>query len=260
MSATVSIHPNIRTRANALFYPPPYHPSSSSSQSQPSTPQINPLSLPDALPSPFPGENESNYISSQPTISPPLLQTLRAAYQRTYFPAHLLLYTSDLFSAASHHPQLEGRLLTARARKDAEDLAKACRVLGVDLTGMELVENLVSPDSRSSSSFETDQGLDVSLVNDALGDIISGHVSIDDVLKLREEEADTVPILDVSETDIARIVPRVVSHRLRVREGPHCEVLGSSVFAATQAPARGEDGLKTRSTVKDILVDILSQV
>ena len=77
-------------------------------------------------------------------------------------------------------------------------------------------------------------------------------------------------ILDVSEADIARIVPRVLSHRLRVRDRPEDEILGSLMYSAVGTCAEclrhndEDDGDKQntweRSTVKDILVKILAEV
>lgn len=68
---------------------------------------------------------------------------------------------------------------------------------------------------------------------------------------------------DVSEVDVAKVVPRVVSHRLRVRSGPEDEVLSSVVFTAVPPIGReGEHNKGTwkRRTVKDILVKLLGEV
>ncbi|KAI0775817.1 hypothetical protein BD413DRAFT_602979 [Trametes elegans] len=80
-------------------------------------------------------------------------------------------------------------------------------------------------------------------------------------------------VWDVSEEDVARIFPRVVSHRLRVRDGPDDEVLGSVMWPAVppdgavddDSPALGgpQGGVKMtweRKTVKEILVRILADV
>ncbi|OSD06972.1 hypothetical protein PYCCODRAFT_1464101 [Trametes coccinea BRFM310] len=85
---------------------------------------------------------------------------------------------------------------------------------------------------------------------------------------------------DVSEEDVARIFPRVVSHRLRVRNGPDDEVLGSVMWPAA-APEGGQGAAATcgvedspevggpegtgtvgwdRKTVKEILVRVLADV
>ncbi|EPT04620.1 hypothetical protein FOMPIDRAFT_1027867 [Fomitopsis schrenkii] len=73
-------------------------------------------------------------------------------------------------------------------------------------------------------------------------------------------------VWDVSEVDIARIFPRVVSHRLRVRDGPDHEILGSVMYPAANIPqdnAAGQSGDEPaweRRTVKDVLVEILADV
>jgi hypothetical protein len=64
-------------------------------------------------------------------------------------------------------------------------------------------------------------------------------------------------------------VPRVLSHRLRVRDGPEEENLGSLVYSAVgscvacEVRDEGDDQTKQntweRSTVKDILVEILAE-
>lgn len=73
-------------------------------------------------------------------------------------------------------------------------------------------------------------------------------------------------VWDVSEVDIARIFPRVVSHRLRVRDGPDHEILGSVMYPAVGLPRDGvpgqsdEEPVWERRTVKDVLVEILADV
>jgi hypothetical protein len=67
---------------------------------------------------------------------------------------------------------------------------------------------------------------------------------------------DQVRVLDISEADVARIIPRVLSHRLRVLDGPEDEALASAMFSVVGKKARQWE----RSTVKDILVQILSEV
>jgi len=80
------------------------------------------------------------------------------------------------------------------------------------------------------------------------------------------------PLLFVSEADVARVVPRAITHRVRVRDGPADEILGSAVFGATftlglgGGEVEGDDveedgyGWDTRSTIKEILVNILAEV
>ncbi|OJT15423.1 hypothetical protein TRAPUB_8011 [Trametes pubescens] len=86
-------------------------------------------------------------------------------------------------------------------------------------------------------------------------------------------------VWDVSEEDIARVFPRAVSHRLRVRDGPDDEVLGSVMWpavppeegAAAAATYGGVDGSPQldglgrpmgwdRKSVKEILVRVLADV
>ncbi|KAK7692351.1 hypothetical protein QCA50_003976 [Cerrena zonata] len=68
-------------------------------------------------------------------------------------------------------------------------------------------------------------------------------------------------IWDVSEVDIARIFPRVVSHRLKVREGPDDEILGSLMFPAVDRGVVQNRGVvRSRRSVKEILVEVLADV
>ncbi|KAI0358549.1 hypothetical protein OH77DRAFT_1420949 [Trametes cingulata] len=83
-------------------------------------------------------------------------------------------------------------------------------------------------------------------------------------------------VRDVSEEDVARIFPRAVSHRLRVRDGPHDEILGSVMWpavslegaaaaaalgSAEESPEREGQRLGwERKSVKEILVRILADV
>ena len=63
--------------------------------------------------------------------------------------------------------------------------------------------------------------------------------------------------MDVSEVDIARIIPRVLTHRLRVRDGPDHEILSSAVFPAVLT---GSDKVEShRRTIKEILVQIIGE-
>ncbi|KAI0744091.1 hypothetical protein C8Q80DRAFT_1184938 [Daedaleopsis nitida] len=74
-------------------------------------------------------------------------------------------------------------------------------------------------------------------------------------------------VWDVSEEDVARIFPRVVSHRLRVRRGPDEELLGSVMWPACGVAGGfvedGADGVRLgweRKSVKELLVRILADV
>lgn len=69
---------------------------------------------------------------------------------------------------------------------------------------------------------------------------------------------------DASEVDVAKVVPRVISHRLRVRDGPEDEMMGGLVFMATtpRVPTgfENKEGIWRRRTVKEILVKLMTQV
>ena len=81
--------------------------------------------------------------------------------------------------------------------------------------------------------------------------------------------ADKAVRWDVSEVDVAKVVPRVISHRLRVRAGPEHEILSSIMFpAAIPGPKlrledEGDKAAKEiwrRRTVKEIVVKIMKEV
>lgn len=259
MSSTILVHQNTRNALRSLSFSslhPIYH---TYAHSNPSTPSpAHPLSLPTSqtppsLTRPLPQPTPTNHsrqsrtlsVLSEPLIPPSFLESLREAYVRTHFSAVLSLYMSDLFSATRHHPQLDGMLLTARAVKDAEDLARAGRVLGVDPTGMELIRDTqIGSDDDQNGEWYKEFG----------DDIESSNVT---------SNLPPVPLLDVSEADVARIAPRVISHRVRVRDGPEDEILSSVLFgAASDDKGKDTDGTRwgARDTIKDILISILSEV
>ncbi|KAI0745865.1 hypothetical protein C8Q76DRAFT_604833, partial [Earliella scabrosa] len=60
-------------------------------------------------------------------------------------------------------------------------------------------------------------------------------------------------VWDVSEEDVARIFPRVVSHRLRVRDGPDDEILGSVMWPACPVDGRSTVGAGVGADVQDVL-------
>lgn len=168
-------------------------------------------------------------------------------------------------------------LLTARARQDAEALARAARVIGGDPTGIEFIRAMgkgAEARARGKIPFAgTDAHADDQSLSediewervDGHGSMYGSHVSSDRGGMVAEEQT-----LDVSEADIARIVPRVLSHRLRVRDGPEYEILGSLKHGAVETCADWERSLENsvgdakagveRDTVKNILVKILSEV
>ena len=147
-------------------------------------------------------------------------------------------------------------LLTAKATKDAEDLVKASRVVGNDLTGMELVRPPVSADDEESE-FQIRSEEHVTSAEEEEEEAKSQRSGEDNAANR---------VLDVSEVDIARIVPRVISHRVRLRDGPEDELLSSALFGATFKPppeilqAGQGEGEVTLDSVKKVLVQILSDV
>lgn len=214
----------------------------------------------------------------------------------------LSLFLSDLFSATRHTSQLDATLLTATAMKDAQDLVRAERVLGTDLTGTELV--------RPTAKFYDDISEELSELNglkagqSRTSDDFSEYVTVNISSASRSTTTSTTSsmsrapvVLDVSEVDVARIMPRVITHRVKLRDGPEDEVLASAVFGATFGSGSGfdEDGpmgdsesmwttcppdsderqegrwsgwnegksplpVRKTTTVKEILVDILGEV
>ncbi|KAL4262553.1 hypothetical protein AB1N83_005471 [Pleurotus pulmonarius] len=282
-------------------------------QSYRSSPSLGTMPLPIAAPRPmYPGahNNASTFQSSlshtQPPIRPPLtpllprpsstpfmfdadpppgilpstllptLRTMFASPTQIQMSPNLRLYTADLFSAVRHHPQLDGTLLTAQSHRDALDLIKAARLLGIDLTGMEIIKMSLD---EENARYRNRQGLGTSTVEgastvdygEAMSDVYSGIGSgigllspfgdAEDQPSIQESEApvDAYPNrepMDISEADVARIIPRVVSHRVRVRDSPEDEVLASTYFGAVAAKSTDQ----SRSTVKDILINILAEV
>ncbi|KAL4078286.1 hypothetical protein V8B97DRAFT_1865810 [Scleroderma yunnanense] len=216
--------------------------------------------------------------SVSPPISPSFVRYLKnLRTNHTHIRLPLNIYLADLFTATRHFGSLDAMLLTVRARQDAEALICASRVLGVDPTGAELIKEAANnvpeappsevascstrrsyPPCDSIASESSDALLDTvdvpeihipSLASTARRSFAGGF-SQDDVLEL-----------DVSEADIARIFPRVISHRVRVRDSPFDEVLSSAICGTVSRPdSDGRELLWERSTVKDILVHILAEV
>ena len=174
------------------------------------------------------------------------LKALNEAHHRAHISHTLSLYLADIFSATRHNSRLDATLLTARARKDAEALIRASRVIGTDLTGMELLRPGVRADDfwDAGSQKMQEPSDETSNMGEDSGSLHS-------------------QALDVSEVDVARIVPRVISHRVRVRDGPEDEILSSALFGATFKPSKATtstDVSTGRLTVKGLLVEILSEV
>ncbi|KAF5371509.1 hypothetical protein D9615_009618 [Tricholomella constricta] len=289
-------NPIPRSRLLSLSHSSP--PTPSPLQPRPPAPQSR---TPPALTRALPGTNHPPHCNSShpPPPPPPLvpkqliprefLLFLQGAAQRAHLSSNLSLYLSDLFSAVRHHPRLDGTFLTARALNDARALARAGRIFGTDPTGGELLRG-----HHGLELFDDDEGYEEDESQTSFkeyNDVASGSGSVtiniprektpsplpsregsttkghhDQTLADEPPAPDPLETLFVSEADIARIFPRVVTHRLRVRDGPEDEVLASAIFGATfedtvqdsnAAPGYGWD---TRSTVKDVLVEVLAEV
>lgn len=256
MSTTINLHPSTQ---QAIRHALPHH--------------RNSFSPTHPLP-----EISSNSAAIFPEALLDSLRVLAAASSqfgsqigKTKIHPSLSLYISDLFSAARHHPQLDAMLLTARARKDVEALVRAARVIGGDLTGIEFIRAM-GKGAEDRYVYEED-----ALANEDLESLsmewehLNGNSSIHDVSDMTEknQQSNSDKHLDVSEADVARIVPRVISHRLRVRDGPDDEILGSLRYGAVRGLSdwdreeRNREGGKIiweRDTIKNILVRILGEV
>ncbi|KAG6853777.1 hypothetical protein C0991_001488 [Blastosporella zonata] len=294
MSSTIFVQKHVRDALRALPFSSnsTSHSRIHSSRSNPPTPSPlpslalasprTPPALCQALPGSIRPRSSRNFLLQPPPIVPKQLfprdfiVSLQKAAQSAYMSSQLSLYLSDLFSAVRHHPKLDGTFLTARSMNDANALARAGKVLGTDPTGGELL--------RDFSNARYDEGEDDHAYgaggqnNSEMYEYIasgSESVTIDvphepshsakgrDVASIIPMEESTEPLF-ISEAAIARVVPRAVTHRLRLRDGPSDEVLAGAIFGATfesrRKEATHESGWDTRSTVKDILIEILAEV
>ncbi|KAL0581902.1 hypothetical protein V5O48_000132 [Marasmius crinis-equi] len=285
MSATVTLQPSVRATATTLFRPLSFRGSPvlspvplGSSHAPTPTPAFFSQALPARQWSPSIQAAANN---ASPLINSDFMEILRDVYAKVHFPPALNLYLSDLFSAARNHPQLEGRLLTAVSIKEAYDLCRAWRVLSGDPTGMELVQDVVlgEEDEFESLNNGDDAENTPGSVMNALEGVESGNVSMNGLAphlevngdaSLQQEEF-TVPVLEITQSDIGRIAPRVISHRVRVRGGPQEEVLASAMYGAALNSFQRNDarelgltsgnlGDRDSVTVKDILIGILQEV
>jgi len=305
MSATVSPHHSIRALLLSPSRNSGSYRNSPALHSSPLPGQISPTSSPPFLAQPLPHHSHTlpvgvhhhhvhHPLLQHPLVPHGLLHDLRATYHRTHISPVLSLYASDLFSAARHHPQLDGTFLTAKSMKDVIDLARAGRVIGGDLTGIELVRDdaaYAAAKARSIVGNGNGHGLDGNGYAKGEGDyddespvttpLPAGLAHRYQPIEVVIEEVDGAStsaqgqhdthaptarvwepeVLEVSETDIARIAPRVMTHRLRVRDGPQDEVLGSAMFPAVPGDDHEDapEGI-ARTTIKDILVQILAEV
>lgn len=220
----------------------------------------------------LPGPPTPPHPPASPVIPPALLQRLKyLCANQAHIRPPLNNYLADLFSATRHYGPLDGMMLTVRARQDAEALVRASRVLGTDSTGAELIKEHAGrshetvststyphslPSIANVSSDGLIDGFDVLETHDALGGSSLQHSLV--------SHSEPPIELDVSEADIARMFPRVVSHRIRVRDSPIDEILSSAVCGATSIHGDKSKEVETvqweRETVKDILVHILTEV
>ncbi|KAH8992757.1 hypothetical protein EDB86DRAFT_1413697 [Lactarius hatsudake] len=171
-----------------------------------------------------------------------------------------------LIGAARHHHELDGTLLGARCVQDAEALVRAHRVLGAGDVGSALVERAAAlPATYVAGSPES---LHASMHLQWAG-IVPSATSLSSRSDASGAEADWLHVdprekWDVSEVDAAKVVPRVISHRLRVRDGPEDEMMAGVVYLATapRVPAGvdSNEGVWRRRTVKEILVKLIGDV
>lgn len=293
-----------------------------------SSPQLTP-SHPSA--SPIITNEELQHLRSLTSPVPVTLPSSRAplmlddaAPPDAYTALHpsLDLYLADLFSAARHHPLLDGGLLTRRAHRDAEALVRAHRVVCGDALGAQLVTRVALALAAAAPSLAGSRtASDGPRTEDAHGLSWDEHAHADDAwlgaelragarkagsvrsVEVRIEGPDgeceherghsrghdarsgggapfgsreSLPgafggsfmsplplppeVWDVSEVDVGRVFPRVVSHRLRVRSGPDDEILGSIMHPAVHQQPSVDAPPIDRKTVKQIVVGILADV
>lgn len=213
-------------------------------------------------------EMQAPPVNPSPIISPSDISYLRSL--PVYVSPSLSSHIDELFTAARHHHELDGTLLTSRAHRDAEPLIKAQRLLSADSTSTELIRSceMEGKVGDESSYGVVDAENDVSDPTQPLkqdGWAVRGGVQAATSLDSRSHSTGHTGSsfqleserMDVSEVDIARIIPRVLTHRLRVRDGPDHEILSSVVFPAV---ATGSDKVEShRRTVKEILVQIIGE-
>jgi len=212
-----------------------------------------------------------------PVLPCDFLPRLRSLCTPTHVNTHpsLRLYIADLIAAARHHHELDGTLLGMRCVQDAEALVRAHRVLCAGDVGSALVEHAaalsITSAAGSSLSLHRGDAADMGMHLHWAGAGPFTTLSPRRPASAAEEDSETDWLhldprakWDVSEVDVAKVVPRVVSHRLRVRDGPEDEMMAGVMFMATipRVPASAEtkDGVWRRRTVKEILVKLMTQV
>jgi hypothetical protein len=213
-------------------------------------------------------EMQAPPINPSPIITPSDLSYLRSL--RVHVSPSLSLYVDDLFTVTRHHHELDGTLLTSRAHKDAESLIRVQRLLSGDSTSTELIRSFEMEDKVGEESPDgfTDRGnfssdpaqplkhngwpTGVTPQTTVLSENGPGSIGYTDSTSQLGSQS-----MDVSEVDVARILPRVWTHRLRVRDGCDHEIFSSAVFPATLT---GSDKVDShRRAVKEILVQIIGE-
>lgn len=267
MSSSVDV--GTQTRLAMRQFRPPSSPSTTFSSPHTSVtsavfPTLHSLSS-------LPGPPTPVHSLISPVIPSTLLQRLKhLCATQAHIRAPLNIYLADLFSATRHFGPLDSMMLTVRARQDAEALVRASRVLGTDRTGAELIREHAerSYEANSTSTYLHSRFSIASTSSDRLIDEFGApqtHESLggSNLQHLPTSQSEQ-PKLDVSEADIARMFPRVVSHRIRVRDSPFEEILSSAVCGAISTPGNESHEEAPvqweRETVKDILVQILAEV
>ena len=209
-----------------------------------------------------------------PPINPsPIISHSDISYLRSlsvYVSPSLSSYVDELFTAARHHHELDGTLLTSRAHRDAESLIRVQRLLSGDTTSTELIRSCETKDKTGEESSDglIDPADDLSdptlplkheswLARDRPQATILPEGGPNSTSYPASTSQPQSQKLDASEVDIARILPRVLTHRLRVRDGPDHEILSSVLFPAA---LNGSDKVEShRRTVKEILVQIIGE-
>jgi hypothetical protein len=184
----------------------------------------------------------------------------------------LRLYIADLIAAARHHHELDGTLLGLHCLQDAEAFVRAHRVLGAgDAGSVERPPTLsVTSAAGSSSSLPYGAGGNSNIhlhwvdAGSSVAPSASRPASAAPDIETDWLHVDPREKWDVSEVDVAKIVPRVISHRLRVRDGPEDEMMSGVMFTTTTprvlTGVENKEGVWRRRTVKEILVKLMTQV
>ena len=215
-------------------------------------------------------------MNPNPVLPRDFLPRLRSLSTPEHVNIHpsIRLYIADLISAARHHHELDGTLLGVRSVEDAEALVRAHRVLGAGDVGSALIERAaalsITSAAGSTLSLQHPVGADVAVHLHWLEEWSSTTASSRQPASATSDaEADWLHIdprakWGVSEVDAAKVVPRVISHRLRVRDGPEDELMAGVMFMATtpRIPTGVENNGTAwrRRTVKEILIKLMGHV